>query len=191
MRLTVYSVTDIYTLFKNMERDDIILSFKGDITQDLLSSVYQIMESRLENEQEDLRRKKKFYHILVECLQNVYHHMESLQDENNKSNDNIESSAIFIIGKGEGGSYRIITGNFILNEKAAELKMKLDKINAMNPEELRAYYLDKLSSAELSDKGGAGLGMIDIARKSGHKMGYHFHNANDKYSFFSLAVTIK
>jgi hypothetical protein len=44
-----------------MQRDDIILSFKGDITQDLLSSVYQIMESRLENEKEDVRRKKKFY----------------------------------------------------------------------------------------------------------------------------------
>ncbi|MFI5219844.1 MAG: SiaB family protein kinase [Bacteroidia bacterium] len=184
-------MTDIYSLFKNMERDDIILSFKGDITQDLLSSVYQIMESRMDNEQEDIRRKKKFYYILVECLQNVYHHMESLQDEKSKAADNIDGSAIFIVGKGDNESYRIITGNFIMNEKANDLKVKLDKINSMNAEELRAYYLEKLSSTELSEKGGAGLGMIDMARKSGHKMDYHFHSVSEKYSFFSLAVTVK
>ena len=184
-------MTDIFSLYKNMERDDIILSFKGDITQDLLSSVYQIMESRLENAQEDVRRKKKFYHILVECLQNVYHHMESLQEEKNKVHDTSENTAIFIIGKGEAGSYRIITGNFILNENVTDLKTKLEKINAMNPEELRAHYLEKLSSTELSDKGGAGLGIIDIARKSGHKIDFNFTNTSEKYSFFSLAVTIK
>ncbi len=184
-------MTDIFSLYKNMQRDDIILSFKGDITQDLLSSVYQIMESRLENEKEDIRRKKKFYHILVECLQNVYHHMESLQETKSQVDDITESSAIFIIAKGEGNSYRIITGNFILNENVHSLKEKLDIVNAMNADELRNYYREKLSETELSDKGGAGLGMIDIARKSGHKMDYNFHHTTEKYSFFSLAVTIK
>lgn len=183
-------MVDIYNLYKSMERDDIILSFKGDITQELLSSVYQIMESRLDNAEEDVRKKKKFYHILVECLQNVYHHMESLQDELHRETDAIGNSAIFIIGKSETANYLIITGNFILNKKAEDLKSKLDKINAMEPEELRAYYLEKLNTTELSDKGGAGLGMIDIARKSGHKMNYNFDRISEKYSFFSLAVTI-
>ncbi len=73
-------MTDLYTLYQNMVRDDIILSFKGDITQDLLTSVYQIMESHLDTSLEEPRRKKKLYHILVECLQNVYHHMEALKN---------------------------------------------------------------------------------------------------------------
>lgn len=183
-------MTDIYHLFRDMERKDIILSFKGDITQDLLSSVYQIMESRLENAREDIRRRKKFYHILVECLQNVYHHMETLQDSENKKEDDIEKSAIFIIGKGEGDKYLIITGNFILNNKADELRIKLEEINKMSPEALRTHYVETLSATELSDKGGAGLGMIDIARKSGHKMDFNFHPVSEKYSFFSLGVTI-
>lgn len=186
---------DIYNQYKSMEKDDVILSFKGDITQELLSSVYQIMESRLDNVKENLKRKKKFYHILVECLQNVYHHMESLRDAGlavlNDPIQQQERTAIFIIAKGEANSYRIITGNFILNNKASDLQSKLDKISAMNTEELRAYYLETLSTTELSDKGGAGLGMIDIARKSGHKMDYHFHKVSDHYSFFSLAVFIQ
>ncbi len=172
-----------------MERDNIILSFKGDITQDLLSSVYQIMESRMDTVQEEPRRKKKFYHILVECLQNVYHHMESLQEADLK--DSEERTAIFMIANGVGEQYIIITGNLILKNKVADLQSKLEKINTMNAEELRAYYLETLSNTELSDKGGAGLGMIDIARKSGHKINFSFNEVNDKYSFFSLAVTVK
>ena len=82
---------NIYELFRKMEEDDIILSFKGDITQDLLASVYQIMEARLESEKEEPKRKKKFYHILVECLQNVYHHMVDLKEEHGP--DAMESTA--------------------------------------------------------------------------------------------------
>ena len=182
---------DIYSLYQNMEKDDIILSFKGEITQDLLSSVYQIMESRLDNVEENLKRKKKFYHILVECLQNVYHHMESMQKDGEKKTDTETRNAIFMIAQGEENSYRIITVNYILDENVNNLKSNLDKISSMNAEELRAYYLEKLNTSELSDKGGAGLGMIDIARKSGHKMDYNFHKIADNYSFFSLDVTIK
>lgn len=180
---------DIYNVYQSMKQDDIILSFKGDITQDLLSSVYQIMESRLQNAEEDIKRKKKFYHILVECLQNVYHHMENLQHEESKNE--VDGSAIFIIGKAPAGGYLIITGNYILKPNAEDLVQKLEKINAMNAEELRAFYLETLSTTELSDKGGAGLGMIDIARKSGHKINFNFNDVSDKYAFFSLAVTVK
>src|SRR5207302_1113743 len=129
------------------------------------------------------------YHILVECLQNVYHHKEALKE----ADENLEeekSSAIFMIAKGKENSYRIITGNFILNENADELRSKLEKISSMNNEDLRAYYLETLSTTELSDKGGAGLGMIDIARKSGHKLDYKFDKVSEQYSFFSLGVII-
>jgi hypothetical protein len=174
-----------------MEKDDIILSFKGDITNDLLTSVYQIMETRLDSEQEEPRIKRKFYHILVECLQNLYHHMESMQKEEHEELAASDRTAIFMIGRDEKNGYRIFTGNFILNLNSEELKVKMDKINGMSAEELRAYYIDTLSTTELSDKGGAGLGMIDIARKSGHKMEYHFHKISEKFSFFSLCVTVK
>ncbi|MEP7168204.1 MAG: SiaB family protein kinase [Bacteroidota bacterium] len=177
---------DIYKIYKDLEQDEIILSFKGDITQDLLSSVFSIMESRLEQEDKP-QLKKKFYHILIECLQNLYHHNETMNAEENESN----GSAIFMIGRGENNSFRIITGNFILNSNSEILQTKIDKVNGMNAEELRAHYLDKLNTNEMTEKGGAGLGMIDIARKSGHKIDYNFHKVSEKYSFFSLVVTVQ
>ncbi|MBC7552783.1 MAG: hypothetical protein H7257_02260 [Taibaiella sp.] len=181
---------DLYHTYLQMEKEDIILSFKGDITKDLLSSVYQIIEARMEVEHEDHKRKKKFYHVLVECLQNMYHHMESLQEHKGNLSPEQAGSAIFMIGKGAAGSYLIITGNFILTENADALRNKIDVINGMNAVELKSYYLEKLGSAELSDKGGAGLGIIDIARKSGNKIEYDFQNLLDNFSFFTLTATI-
>jgi hypothetical protein len=86
--------------------------------------------------------------------------------------------------------YSIITGNYILTKNVDGFKAKLDKINNMDKEQLKDYYKEVLSEGGFSDKGGGGLGMIDIARKSGQKLDYTFTQVDDKYSFFNLNIKI-
>ncbi len=180
---------DIYSIYQMMERDHIILSFKGHITKELMASVYQIMESRLESIDEDPKKKKKVYNILVESLQNIYHHMDEMQQEDDPE-DSTSRDAMFMIVRGEDGIYKIHTGNYVLQNNRYLLATRFNQINAMTPEELRAHYVDRLNTTEISAKGGAGLGIIDIARKSGNKLGYSFNAVNEKYCFFSLIVSI-
>ena len=40
---------DIYDIYDKMEKNNIMLSFKGTVTSELLTSILQIMESRLDN----------------------------------------------------------------------------------------------------------------------------------------------
>ena len=61
----------------------------------------------------------------------------------------------------------------------------------MNAEELKTYYREVLSSNELSEKGGAGLGIIDLVRKSGNKIEYRFDTVNEQFSFFSMIVNME
>jgi hypothetical protein len=98
-------------------------------------------------------------------------------------------SAIFMIGKQEG-QYNIITGNYIVNENVSGLKKRLDDVNSLTKEELKDYYKQILNNGEMSLKGGGGLGMIDIARKTGEKLGYTFQQIDEKLSFFSLNIKI-
>lgn len=172
-----------------MENDDIILAFKGDITEELLASVFQVMEWRLESNPAELRLKKKVNNILVECLQNVYHHMEDFTEQ--ELHKEYAGTAMFIISKGKDNRIRIITGNYLLNTDIDELQNKMDSINAMTEEELKTHYREKLKNASFSDKGGAGLGMIDIARKSGNKLEYRFDQLNERISFFSLMISVE
>ena len=69
-------------------------------------------------------------------------------------------------------------------------KDKLEDINAMGKEELKEFYKNVLNNGQMSEKGGGGLGMIDIARKSGQKLDYGFMPFDDNHSFFSLNVNI-
>ncbi|MBP6333874.1 MAG: SiaB family protein kinase [Bacteroidia bacterium] len=182
------AVPDMYKLFRQMEEGDIILSFKGAITKELLSSIYDIMESRLDQTSDEPQRKKKFYHILVESLQNIFHHMERINGDEGGLR---EREAMFMVGYTVDNGYRILTGNFIRSEEVIVLEEKLKAINAMNQEELREHYRSKLSTTELSDRGGAGLGFIDMARKSGQKLEFSFQAVEPGFHFFTFSVTIK
>lgn len=176
---------DAFNIYDKMEKNNILLSFKGDITSELLTSILQIMENKMDNMQEEPKIKKKVYNVLVECLQNLYHHMDDATDHNGDKN----RSAIFMIGK-HNGAYNIITGNYILNENIHGLKQRLDEVNGLSKEELKDYYKKMLNNGEMSLKGGGGLGMIDIARKTGEKLDYNFLEIDNKVSFFTLVIKV-
>lgn len=176
---------NIHDFYNKMEKGNIMLSFKGEVTSDLLTSILQIMESKMETLEEPPKIKKKVYNILVECLQNLYHHLD---DDDFKTRIN-EKSALFMIRKVEG-EYSIMTGNFIATENVEMMKTRLDRINEMDKDELKVYYKEVLNNGEMSAKGGGGLGMIDIARKSGKKLEFNFTPIDDSYSFFSLNIKV-
>lgn len=70
------------------------------------------------------------------------------------------------------------------------MQTRLDEINKLSKEELKDYYKAVLNNGQMSAKGGGGLGMIDIARKTGQKLKYNFMPIDDMYSFFSLNIKI-
>jgi hypothetical protein len=176
---------NIHDFYNKMEKGNIMLSFKGEVTSDLLTSILQIMESKMETLEEPPKIKKKVYNILVECLQNLYHHL----DDDDFKTRIYEKSALFMIRKLDG-EYSIMTGNFIAAENVEMMRGRLDRINDMDKEQLKVYYKEVLNNGEMSAKGGGGLGMIDIARKSGKKLEYNFDPIDDEYSFFSLNIKV-
>jgi len=179
---------DIFGFYDKMEESNILLSFKGEITSDLLTSILQIMESKLDNFEEKSKTKKKVYHVLVECLQNLYHHVDEIAVVDDSTNQ--VRTAIFMIGK-DDINYNIMTGNYILSENTIALTEKMDRVNSMTVDELKVLYKEILNNDQYSEKGGGGLGLVDMARKTGQKLGYNFKKIDDRYSFFSLDIKIK
>jgi hypothetical protein len=183
------SLKQIYNLYKTMEEENILISFKGVVTSELLSSVLQIMEAKMDSLDESPKTKKKVFNVLVECLQNLYHHIDPSLEQT-EDIDMLESkSALFMIVKTEN-AFLIRTGNYIKTEASKELGKRLDVINSKDKDELREMYQEVLNNGRISSKGTAGLGMIDIARKSGNKLDYEFLNINDQDTFFCLNVTV-
>src|SRR5690606_16439874 len=126
--------------------------------------------------------KKKVFNVLVECLQNVSRHAEPDKGKEHES-------SILLIGRNET-SFFIITGNMMDTDKTHELKEKLVLINQLNPDELRNKYKEMIKQSDFNERGGAGLGLIDIARKSSNKFEYDFRELGETKSYFTLKVNI-
>ncbi len=175
---------DVYNYYKQMQEQCVILYFKGEITNSLLTSILQLVDDRLEHKSENVKTKKKVFSVLLECLQNIYNY----QQLNEFERDNLLSAALMV--RRTEDSYHIITGNFVKNDIIHFLKSKIDKVNELDAEALKDFYKEVLLVSEPTPNGGAGLGIIDIARKSGSEIFYHFEPSEENYSFYSLEVKI-
>jgi hypothetical protein len=70
------------------------------------------------------------------------------------------------------------------------LKDRLDEVNSLDKEGLKNLYKDARLNATFSETSGAGIGIIDIARKSENKLVYHFEKVNEKFSVYSLLIRV-
>jgi len=174
----------IFDLHQKVREQNIILVYEGEFTQEITKSVLAMAERNMDSMGEESNIKRKVFNVMVECLQNVVKHSE---ESATKMNTN---TAVFLLGKNED-SYIIGSGNPVSNESLLSLKEKLDKINNLDKEGLKQLYKDIIKSGSgLTEKGGAGLGFVDMARKSGHKLEYSFEEIDDKTSFFCLKTIV-
>lgn len=180
---------DVHEYYSQLDGGNVLLAYKGSITTDLINNVLEQIEVKMESVDEEPKVRKKVYNVLVESLQNLYHHVEELP-EKFKDRDKFDSKfGVLVIAK-ENEAIKISCGNFITSEKIKFLKDKIDKINSLSKDELKDMYKFILNHQKLSAKGGGGLGLVDIARKTGNKLEYTFQHYEDDYYFFNLDVFI-
>lgn len=164
-----------------------VLYYKGNIDAGLINKMLDQAEEKLISKNENPRFRKKVYNVLVESLQNLYHHVDAAPE--GFEDGPAEKFAIFSLLQIDNG-YKIITGNFIRNEGVEELEKKLKRINSSTHEEITDLYKQILNNQKISAKGGGGLGLVDIARKTGNRLEYYFKPYDDKNSFFFIKILI-
>ncbi|MCU0448604.1 MAG: SiaB family protein kinase [Bernardetiaceae bacterium] len=170
--------------YRKIQSEAIIMSYKGAATASLLNSMIDVAQTRLSLLTEQGQVKKRVFSILVELLQNIYHHFQDTSYLSMQEDDAI----IFVLARDPNG-YHVSTGNYVSNSEVPRLQAKLDTVNQATADELRARYQQVLNNGTLTQKS-AGLGFLDMARKSGNKLEYEFKPYDHQFSFFSLTVHI-
>jgi hypothetical protein len=175
----------VYEFYQSMKEHEISLVYEGEITHQITKAFTSLTESNMAKEEESNSVQKKVFHVMVECLQNISKHADDFG-----TNDFMFSGrGIFLVAKGKD-DYSVTTGNAVDNSKIPDLKNLLEQVNMLDKEELTELYKKQIKEGRLSEKGGAGLGFIDIKRKTGRNLNYHFLPINEETSFFLLTSTI-
>jgi hypothetical protein len=175
----------VYEFYRSMKSHEITLVYEGEITHQITKAFTSLTESNMSKEEESGTVQRKVFHVMVECLQNISKHADDFGPEDYL----FAGRGIFMVSKRET-EYTVTTGNAIDNKRIEETQKMLDHINSLDKDELNELYKKQMKEGRLSDKGGAGLGFIDIVRKTGRKLDYHFLPITPQTSFFLLTSSI-
>ncbi len=179
------SLDFVYDFYVKMKKNNINLAYEGEITHQITKAFTSLTENNMIKEEDYNTVQKKVFHVMVECLQNISKHAEN----RNNIVTSKDGRGIFMISKDEL-EYNVTTGNVIDNDKVIILRDILENINQLDNAGLKKLYKQQMREGRLSDRGGAGLGFIDIARKTGQKLIYSFLTIDEEKSFFVLTSTI-
>jgi hypothetical protein len=165
---------------EKMMKEHLMFVYRGVVTNENSSSLLMLLEKEMENSEFGFVGRKRLFMFVLESLQNVSRH----------SDHNQYSEMSLVVYSKTGSGYTVTTGNVIESDKIDGLKAKLDEINNLDSGEIRSVYRQMLSTAEFSSKGGAGLGLIEMAKKTGNKLDYDFITIDDRFSYFILSKTV-
>ena len=174
--------TFLYNWLRECEKENIILCFQGDFNQDLVNAILLLAERSPDAQNSATVVRARVFSVLVECMQNIRKYGSP-----NDGSGELKPGIVIVCVDKDG--YILKTGNFVDQPDVEPLKQRLDTIQKLNKEELKELHKKVLAETKLSDKSGAGLGLISIARKS-DGMGYTFRQLDDSTSFYALDVRV-
>ena len=87
-----------------------------------------------------------------------------------------------------GGRIGMHSGNIVSTKDKIFLQKKINELNSMGETELKRLYKATLREGTFSEKGGAGLGLIEVARKASKPMIAKFDKLGNDRHFFTYLV---
>lgn len=183
MKLNVGFIKSVLNVYDEMSENGINIVYLGEFHHQITKMFTSMAEEDMDRKDEEKSIIRKVYAVMVETLQNMAKHSDEITDKYNIG------KGLFMIGK-KDGTYYIITSNKVTNEKKMDLEKAVEQVNGATKEELKEMYRRQITEGTLSEKGGAGLGLIEIARKTRNKLVYQFLPFDANTQFFLLKVEI-
>ena len=170
--------------YNRFNEDDLTLAYFGSFKDSITEKIIDLSESYLDkNKLRGLKRKTVF--LVAECFQNVARHGQ----EKAISADDLKIENAFFM-RVRNDHLHIASANPIPNDKKEFLTERIEYLNKLSKDDLYKLYKNVLSEGTFSDKGGASLGLIEMARKTGHKLNFHFEPQDNNKSIFYLMLSL-
>lgn len=163
-----------------------ILKYKGKVEFDIISDLLNKINDTLSTYDLELSVQKKVYHLMGECLENIDKHAEYPENDKEFFENNTPEISVLLNDE----YFLIETVNPILTEQVDEIKSRIVQVNSLERPELKKLYKDTIITAEISDKGGAGLGILNMAIISGNKLEAKFNSINNNFTSYTLIMKI-
>lgn len=178
--------SDLFNLQGLLSQQKLLICFSGPFSHSVIEELGKAVRNHLETERIEKSAVMDVFSVYVEQAQNVRNYTASREALGRPIPTN---SGIVVIAK-DGDHYVVTSGNLVELADVPKLTGLLDRLRGLDKAGLKAAYKEQSRKPVEPGSTGAGLGLIDMARKATRPLEYSVRPVDDRYSFFSLEVQI-
>ena len=176
---------DLFSLRTHFNRNRTLLCFNGPISRSLIEEIGNALKNYLQAENAQPTAAMDVFSIYIEMTQNIRHYAQS------RGYGDLESAATVIVARDAEERYLVQAGNIVEAADGEALLARVDALASMDKAQLKATYKTQLRQPrDAAATTGAGLGLIDVARKSSLPLKSNLSPIDEERAFFSLCAFI-
>ncbi|MBE7376166.1 biofilm regulation protein kinase SiaB [Pseudomonas lopnurensis] len=176
---------DLFAMRENYNRQQIMLCFNGPISRSLIEEIGNALRNYLAAEHAHPSAAMDVFAVYIEMTQNIRHYTRQ------KNWSDQEAGATVVVARDEHGRYVVSAGNLIEDADGDTLLAAIHELADLDKAQLKAMYKEQLRKPrDGQTASGAGLGLIDIARKSSEPLHASLQPVANGLSFISLSAVI-
>jgi hypothetical protein len=176
-----------YQLHARIRQQGVYLMLDGPLSQSLMENIVGTIRHKMAADGVRLTTIMDVFAVAVELVQNMIRYSAETIPATSQQPD--FRFGTLIIGA-EPDRYFVMSGNQVTLAQVEPLRERLTMLGRMTKEELKQYYKMQRKKPLTTDEIGAGLGLIEIARKACQPLEFEFQPLDADTMFFSLKVVI-
>jgi len=169
---------------EEITREGVMICFNGAFVHSIIEEIGSALRRYLEEEEEKRGAALDVFSVYIEQAQNVRNYLARKHFA-----DTSHANAIIVISR-KDNRYIVSSGNIVEATDAEELASRIDAVKALDPAGLRSLFKARLRAETRDSNGGAGMGLIEIARRCTEPLQYAFHAVDEAHSFFCLTAVV-
>lgn len=176
---------DLLTLRESYQRQQIMLCFNGPISRSLIEEIGNALRNYLNGQPTSPSSAMDVFAVYIEMTQNIRHYASTRQYSEE------QATATIAVARDDAGRYLISAGNLVELEDGQRLVEVVNALAELDATELKKAYKQQLRRPrDDTATSGAGLGLLDMARKSSRPLVPVLQPLPSGQGFFSLTATI-
>lgn len=158
---------------------DVIFDHSGEVLHEDVERLLVAAEQWSLAKEDPKILRKRLVNVLMEALENLSRHV-----------DPAYRGTILARLTRTSDRYSLVIGNAVPVTMAAVLLNRMEILGKMSPEELRSHNIILLQSEGRTTNGGAGLGLVTMARKCNGRIAAHTTPINEHSALFLLELSV-
>jgi len=178
-----------------VEKLNIKVIYSGPMWEDGIKGLAEMVKTHLSHDHLSGSASKAIFSVFVEQVTNMLMHSAEKEQYSQPPDNEVVDVSIGTVIMGNKrdklGTFFVQSKNAVKNEGIEFLKERIDYLNSLDKQGLRQFHREMVRNENTNpDSQGAGLGLIEIARRATAPIGYSFEPISDGLSFFTMYVEI-